>query len=454
MNPILPIQHFVPDVEARQWSDGRIYLYGSYDISGRTSYCSWEYRVFSSADLVHWEDHGESFRSAPPNAHVTWADAPLFAPDCVYYNGRYYLFFCNAVNREGVAESLSPTGPFTNAFPIEGADGDAIDPAVLVDDDGQVYYYWGQFHMRGAKLRPDLRGIQPETLNTNLIDEAGHGFHEGASIRKRNGIYYLVYADISRGRPTCLAYATSRSPLGPFTKGGILIDNTGCDPETWNNHGSIARFALRGNAMIPKVTDDLRRTDGHWYIFYHRSSQASQFNRRVCVEPIHFNADGSIDEVEMTTQGISGPLPATRPIEAWRACLLHGHVRTAAEGPTESDPTVCERLTQIHLDDWAAFKYVDFEAQPVQTFQARAGSLAYGGVIEIRLDQPDGELIGTCTISRTGGWQKWGTFTCSVKSPGGARAVYLVFKGTGDKFVIPEFDPERLFDLESFRFVA
>ena len=315
MNPILPIQHFVPDAEARQWQDGRLYLYGSYDISGRTSYCSWEYRVFSSADLIHWEDHGKSFCSAPPDASVTWADAPLFAPDCVYYNGRYYLFFCNARNREGVAESLSPSGPFTNAVPIEGADGDAIDPAVLVDEDGQVYYYWGQFLLRGAKLRPDLRGIQPATLCTDLLDEAEHGFHEGASIRKRNGIYYLVYADISRGRPTCLGYATSPSPLGPFTKRGILIDNTGCDPETWNNHGSIAEF------------------NGGWYVFYHRSSQATRYNRRVCVEPLRFSGDGSIDEVEMTTQGAGGPLPATQPIEAWRACLLSGRVRTAAEGP-------------------------------------------------------------------------------------------------------------------------
>src|SRR5512143_2574085 len=145
MNPILPIQHFVPDVEARQWEDGRIYLYGSYDISGRTSYCSWEYHVFSSADLVHWEDHGESFHSTGPDSDVPWSGAPLFAPDCIYYHGRYYLFFCNADRSEGVAESLSPTGRFTNAAPIEGANGDAIDPAVLVDDDEQVYYYWGQF---------------------------------------------------------------------------------------------------------------------------------------------------------------------------------------------------------------------------------------------------------------------------------------------------------------------
>ena len=44
MNPILPIRHFVSDAEARQWKDGRMYFYGSYDISRRASYCSWEYR--------------------------------------------------------------------------------------------------------------------------------------------------------------------------------------------------------------------------------------------------------------------------------------------------------------------------------------------------------------------------------------------------------------------------
>ncbi len=438
MNPLLPIQYFIPDVEARQWGDGRMYLYGSCDISGRTSYCSWEYHVFSSADLVNWVDHGESFRSTGPDSDVPWSSAPLFAPDCIYHNGRYYLFFCNADRSEGVAESLSPAGRFSGAAPVEGADGDAIDPAALVDDDGQVYYYWGQFHLRGAKLRPDLRGIQKETLRTDLITEAEHGFHEGASIRKRNGIYYLVYTDISRGRATCMAYATSRSPLGPFTKGGILIDNTGCDPQSWNNHGSIAEF------------------NGRWYIFYHRSSQASNFNRRVCIEPIQFNSDGSIAEVEMTTQGITGPLPANRPIEAWRACLLHGQVRTAASGPTEGDPAVREYLTLIHHGDWAGYKYVDFTAQPVRFFHARAGSPAYGGSIEVHLDAPDGELIGVCAVPRTGGWQKWATLSCPVRPVDGVRAVYLVCKGNvaGAPDEVRTFDPERLFDLESFWFSA
>jgi arabinoxylan arabinofuranohydrolase len=306
--------------------------------------------------------------------------------------------------------SDSPTGPFTGAVPVAGADGDAIDPAALVDEDGQVYYYWGQFNLRAARLRPDLKGIEADSLIPALITEAEHGFHEGASIRKRNGIYYLVYTDISRGRATCLAYATSHNPLGPFAKRGIIIDNTGCDPQSWNNHGSIAEF------------------NGQWYVFYHRSSQASNFNRRVCVEPIHFNVDGSIDEVEMTTQGISAPLDASAGIEAWRACLLSGQVRTGAVGPSEYSAEYREHLTLIHPGDWAAYKQIDF-GNDVSTFTARAGSLSYGGTIELHLDHPDGPLVGACEVARTGGWQKWQDFTCPVQGANGVHPLYLVFQG-------------------------
>jgi hypothetical protein len=377
--------------------------------------------------MIHWEHHGESFRSAGPNDQVPWSNSILYAPDCIYKDGRYYLYFCQSDNREGVAVSRSPQGPFSEAVPVAGADGDAIDPSLLVDDDGQVYYYWGQFQLRAARLRPDLKGIEPDSLVTGLIDEARHGFHEGASVRKRNGLYYLVYTDISRGRATCLAYATATSPLGPFVKGGILIDNTGCDPQSWNNHGSINEF------------------NGQWYVFYHRSSQASKFNRRVCVEPITFRADGSIAEVEMTTQGQTGPLSATERIEAWRACLLSGQVRSEAVGPREDGGGFSEHLAWIHSGDWAAYKYIDFGAG-VSSFQARAGSLFEGGEIEIHLDRPDGPLAGTCAVPRTGGWQKWQAVSCPVQAAAaaaGIRAVYLVFRGREG----------RLFDLDSFWFI-
>lgn len=45
---------------------------------------------------------------------------------------------------------------------------------------------------------------------------------------------------------------------------------------------------------------------------------------KACVEPIRFNLDGSIGEVEMTSQGAGPPLDARKPIDAERACLLFG----------------------------------------------------------------------------------------------------------------------------------
>jgi arabinoxylan arabinofuranohydrolase len=421
MNPLLPAQFFIPDVEARQWGDGRIYLYGSYDISGDTTYCSRELHAFSSPDLCAWTHHGLSFRSEDMHANP---ESQLYAPDCVYIDGTYYLCYCGSGGSEGIATSDRPQGPFHNAYGVKGADGDGIDPAILLDEDGQVYYFWGQFELRGARMKADLTGIEPSTLVKPLLSEARDGFHEGASIRKREGIYYLVYTDISRGRATSMAYATSRSPLGPYERGGIIIDNTGCDPETWNNHGSIAEF------------------NGAWYIFYHRSSQASKFSRRVCIEPIHFNADGSIDEVEMTTQGASGPLDAMQRLDASRACLLSGQTRTASLPPDAHVDRWREHLTWVNDGDWAAYKYLDF-GEGVNAFHARAGSLSYGGSIEVHLDDPEGPLVSICTVPHTGGWTKWATVIAPVSQPvSGVHAIYLVFQG----------DAHRLFDLESFWF--
>jgi hypothetical protein len=61
-------------------------------------------------------------------------------------------------------------------------------------------------------------------------------------------------------------------------------------------------------------------------------------------------------------------------------------------------------------------------------------------------------MIGACRVPRTGGWHKWATVSCPVKAVRGVRAVYLVFKSPGDKFVVARWDAERLFDLESFWF--
>lgn len=421
MNPILPLEHFVPDGEPRVMPDGRLHLYGSYDISGDHFYCSREYHSFSTGDMRHWEHHGRSFTVA--DSHLS-PDLRLYAPDCVHKDGRYILCYCGQENTEGIAVSDSPTGPFGDAHPVAGADGDAIDPAILIDDDGAAYYYWGQFHLRGARLAPDMRSIDESTLVRSVLNESEHGFHEGASIRKRGDVYYLVYTYLPRGRATCLAYATSPTPLGPFVKRGVIIDNDGCDPQTWNNHGGIAEF------------------NGQWYVFYHRSSQNSRFNRRACVEPISFSADGSIDEVEMTTQGAWGPLDPTRPMLACRACLVHGAVHVGATPRSDLCPEHREYLEDVGDGDWAAFKYFDFP-EGVTGFRVFAGSATTGGTIDLRLDGLDGPLVGRCEVAPTGAWSTWREFRCAVDGvPRGVHSLYLCFGGT----------KSRLMDVESFVF--
>ncbi len=205
------------------------------------------------------------------------------------------------------------------------------DPTIFIDDDGQAYYYWGQFTMKGAKKKPNMVELDESTIRHNIINKHKYYFHEGAFVTKRNGLYYIIYAHEGRRdrRPTCIAYATSTSPMGPFKYGGVIIDNYGCDPESWNNHGWVAEY------------------NGHWYIFYHRSSHASVRMRRACMELITFNPDGSIDEVEMKSQGAGKPLSAYEKIEAERACLLSGCCRIAKIGEGN------ETITKIKHGDGA-----------------------------------------------------------------------------------------------------
>ncbi|MDD2355868.1 MAG: xylosidase, partial [Lachnospiraceae bacterium] len=52
-NPILPIDIHVPDRDGHVMPDGRLYIYGSFD-NRDDVFCSEEYHVVSTADLVDW----------------------------------------------------------------------------------------------------------------------------------------------------------------------------------------------------------------------------------------------------------------------------------------------------------------------------------------------------------------------------------------------------------------
>ena len=406
-NPIVPPGMYIADPSAHVWDDGKLYIYGSVDES-TDYYCSWRHHVMSTTDMINWKIEENVFWSKGVNDQVPYSDALLFAPDCIYKDGTYYMYYCQPDRNaaEGVATSKSPLGPFKNGRKIDVAGIEEIDPCVFIDDDGQAYYIWGQFEAKIGKLKPNMMEIDTATIVTDLLTEKEHFFHEGGYMVKRNNIYYFVYAHSGRANmPTSIGYAMSDSPMGPFTYGGVIVDNDHCDPGNWNNHGSIAKF------------------NGQWYVFYHRATHNSKMMRKACVEPIYFNEDGTIDEVEMTSQGAGPPLDPSQIIEAERACLLHGNVRI------QLFENGLEELGEIRNGDKACYKYVNFD-KDVNKLIARVKPGKDGGSINVHIDQPWGKKLGAIEVQGSNG-ADWIELSCDIENVDGVQVLWFNFHGVG-----------------------
>ena len=67
---------------------------------------------------------------------------------------------------------------------------------------------------------------------------------------------------------------------------------------------------------------------------------------------------------------------------------------------------------------------VDF-GQGMTEFEALASSAAGGGIIQIRLDAPDGALLGACNVGHTADWEKWTTYKAAIKNTAGKHTIWL-----------------------------
>lgn len=270
---ILPDFH--ADPSARVFGD-TLYVYPSHDAAGARNWDGMvDWHVFSTVDMETWTDHGVIFSLED----ISWADKEAWAPDCIERNGKYYFYF-PAGGQIGVAVSDSPTGPFQDALgkPLvkknEAGIRYMIDPCIFIDDDGQAYLYVGGARQLGVvKLRKDMVTRDGPIRRLDM-----QGFYEGVWIHKRDGTYYASYPTRPPDKmANVMLYSTAKSPLGPFDYAGELIDN-----QSLNVHGSICAFKDK------------------WYLFYHVEGP-SHWERRVCVEPLHYKADGAIEPMAMSS---------------------------------------------------------------------------------------------------------------------------------------------------------
>jgi xylan 1,4-beta-xylosidase len=156
----------------------------------------------------------------------------LWAPEIHFIAGNYYI--CHSMSRAGIAVLRSTSGraegPYVHAFspgaPIRGG----IDATLFEDGGGSVWLTSGSAD-EIVKLRPDLSGLDGPWQSMTAADGwdldpmhhrkqcADKGFrhfgYEGATMFKRDGIYYLGVVDRYEDRYS-FAFWLSDTPTGPW----------------------------------------------------------------------------------------------------------------------------------------------------------------------------------------------------------------------------------------------
>ncbi|MBR4470504.1 MAG: family 43 glycosylhydrolase [Erysipelotrichaceae bacterium] len=410
-NPFLPLWEYVPDGEPHVFGD-RVYLYGSHDKAASDRFCVEDYTVWSAPvnDLSDWTCHGVAYRKSQDPRCKDGKLVDLYAPDCVQGNdGRYYLYYfaagpdTDAFGPMSVAVSDRPEGPFDYLGDIRYPDGRPVldyltnDPAVL-NDNGRIWFYYGWGlgrDFRSRILKPlyefvlsklcnrtlkQIKESRPSILSCAVVELEEdmmtvktkpkavldskttaaknselyhHPFYEAASIRKFNDLYYLVY---SSGENNELAYATSKYPDRGFVYRGVIVSNS--------DLGYQGNRSPKNNSGT--IHGGIEYINGQSYIFYHRCTNNTDFSRQACGEPISIEEDGTIRQVEITSQGLYGKaLPGIGTYPAAICCnLITAKPISLGLGKQQKMPRIAERnnetiLVDLTAETKAVYKYFD-----------------------------------------------------------------------------------------------
>lgn len=237
--PILPAW----DVHLR---DGVVTLGGDgmYYLTGSSGDNIWAWaqgiELWRSKDLHSWDYMGLvwEIESETPEWVRRWRQHPrratraVWAPEIHYVKGNYFIVYSMCPEGIGILKSSTgrPDGPYVNAFCYEGPIANGIDGTLFEDTDGKVYFSCGGGD-KIAQLKDDMSGfatpfrkITVEEYDTNPAHHANSCSqkrgckdlaHEGATIFKHNGKYYMGGADSYEERYSpCIAVADNI--YGPY----------------------------------------------------------------------------------------------------------------------------------------------------------------------------------------------------------------------------------------------
>lgn len=397
-----------------------VFLYTTHDEDDAEGFKMQDWLLYTSTDMVNWTDHGvvASLKS------FDWVkrDNGAWAEQVVERNGKFYMYCPIHGNGIGVLVSNSPYGPFKDPLgkPLvwQKEHWDDIDPTVFIDEDGQAYMYWGNPNCYYVKLNEDMISYSGDIVKLKEIPEH---YQEGPWFYKRNGHYYLAFA--STCCPEGIGYAMSDSPTGPWKTKGYIMRPT---ERTRGNHPGIMDY--KGKSYVFGLNYDLLKLETNTH--YER--------RSVSVAEMHYNEDGTIQEVPYwadTKLEQIGTFNPFRKVEAETMAWGYG---------LKTTPNADKSLSVVDVNngEYICVRGVDFGKNKARRFEVSALPLE-GGNLKIRLDAPDGKIVGNVNIPQGNETSKYELYSCEVNAVSGIHDLYLSFEGENNK---------DLFELDYWKF--
>lgn len=397
-----------------------VFLYTTHDEDDAEGFKMQDWLLYTSTDMVNWTDHGvvASLKS------FDWVkrDNGAWAEQVVERNGKFYMYCPIHGNGIGVLVSDSPYGPFKDPLgkPLvwQKEHWDDIDPTVFIDEDGQAYMYWGNPNCYYMKLNEDMISYSGDIVK---LKETPEHYQEGPWFYKRNGHYYLAFA--STCCPEGIGYAMSDSPTGPWKTKGYIMRPT---ERTRGNHPGIMDY--KEKSYVFGLNYDLLKLETNTH--YER--------RSVSVAEMHYNEDGTIQEVPYwadTKLEQIGTFNPFRKVEAETMAWGYG-LKTA--------PNADKSLSVVDVNngEYICVRGVNFGKNKARRFEVSALPLE-GGNLKIRLDVPDGKIVGNVNIPQGNETSKYELYSCEVNAVSGIHDLYLSFEGENNK---------DLFELDYWKF--
>ena len=456
-NPLIT-QRFGADPYAMVYKDSvYIYMTGDafeYDANGDVKENTYskihQINVISTNDMVNFRDCG-SINAASQTGIAKWANnswAPAAAWKKIDGKDQFFLYFADGGGGIGVLQADSPTGPFydplgkgliTRQTPNCADVFWLFDPAVLVDDDGRAYLYFGGGVPEGKAAAPGTARVVE--LGADMIHIVGDPqvinvpyLFEDSGIHKAGGKYYYTYCtnwqvDVAGteqygfhdGEIACLV---SDTPMGPFTYQETILRNPGSVfGLSGNNHHCVFNF------------------QNQWYIAYHtrileKAMGVEKGYRCTHIDAFEMQKDGTIGEIRQTLRGRK----QIRYVDAYQQNLAVNFAVMAGVDITEDKSSNqnngCDMvLTGIDSGDYIKIAGVDFSENSPECFAAALrcnGAHVANGMIQVRIDNLEGELLAILSVKDLTEKQKFIEYKTQLLMPvQGVHDLYLIFDGEG-----------------------